>query len=113
MVGKQETESGLTTSGLPLSAMNLKTLNHPLESGSDVNSAVPFSAKIPFEKRNCPLMDFANRRRDCVGAYLLEIVSSVPDRYEFNFQSEAFISLRHVNGLVERNKVVLLSMREQ
>ena len=60
--------------------MNLTTLNEPPESGSDVILAGLFSAKILFEKRNRSLMDFVNRRRDWVGAYLFEIVSSVLDR---------------------------------
>ena len=48
-----------------------------------------------------------------MGAYLFEVMSSVLDRYEFNFESDAFISLRHLNRLLERNKVVLVSVNEQ
>ena len=46
-----------------------------------------FSTKMPFEKRDRLLMDFVNGRLDWIGAHLFEIVSSVLDPYEFDFES--------------------------
>ena len=97
----------------PSSAPNPTRLSTSQSGGCGVTSAGLFAAKISFEKRDCPLMDLVNERRDWVGTHLFEVMSSVLDRYEFNFESEAFIRLRHLNRLFERNKVVLFSMHEQ
>ena len=76
---------------------NSRDPGHPPRVCYEVLLASLLSAKILFEKRDCFLVDFVNRRSDGVGAYLFEVMSSVLDWYEFNLESGALISLRHLN----------------